>query len=305
MIQEVYLQPHTSDPVLDEELVLSLVREFVPGAQRVSGVDETGGEARAYAIDDGVILKVQRPHRLRLSTSLEREAFFLRQLQAAGLPDLAVPRVLGYFRRSNLLEGIVMTRIPGTAVARAGVAAEALDPVLAALGRTLAAIHSVDCRPFQASGLFPVDQNAQALRARMVSRFERTLLRLSAVPDTELSRARALRDSLLARITQVDSWVAVHSNPGPEHTFVDAAGSFSGLIDFGDSYVGHPINDLRRWGLRQRKVLLAAYLGNGGPSDAIRLAWETAYQVDAIMDMLTRRGRLADIAGPGDLLAWE
>jgi aminoglycoside phosphotransferase (APT) family kinase protein len=305
MIQEVYLQPHSSDPILDEELVLALVREFVPGARKMSGVDETGGEARAYAIDDGVILKVQRPHRLRLSTSLEREAFFLQQLEAAGLPGVSVPRVLGYFRRSNLLEGIVMTRVPGTAVARAGVAAQALDPVLSALGRTLAAIHSLDCRPFHSSGLFPVDQDAQALRARMVSRFERSLLRLSAVPDAELDRARALRDSILAGITRVDSWVAVHSNPGPEHTFIDDAGSFSGLIDFGDSYVGHPINDLRRWGLRQRKIVLAAYLADVRQPDGIRSAWETVYQVDAILDMLARRGRVDDITGPDQLLAWE
>lgn len=305
MIQDVYLQPHTGDPILDDTLVLSLVREFSPEAQAVSGIDETGGEARAYAIDDDLILKVQRPHRLRLSTSLEREAFFLRQLGATGLPQLKVPKVLGYFRRSNLLEGMVMTRMAGTAVVRAGLAPEALDPVLAALGRTLAAIHTLDYRPFLASGLFPFDPDAQTLRARMVTRFERTLMRMSAVPETELRQARALRDLLLAKLIHVDRFAAVHSNPGPEHVFVNADGSFSGLIDFGDSYVGHPVHDLRRWGLRQRKILLAAYLGDVKPPKGLRLAWETAYQVDAILDIIARRGRLADIGGTDGLLAWE
>jgi aminoglycoside phosphotransferase (APT) family kinase protein len=110
---------------------------------------------------------------------------------------------------------------------------------------------------------------------------------------------------VLARITHVDRWVPVHSNPGPEHTFVTPDGSFSGLIDFGDAYVGHPINDLRRWGLRQRKVLFAAYSREMGPSDGIRLAWEAAYQVDAILDILSRRGRLTGFHGPDQLLAWE
>jgi hypothetical protein len=42
--------------------------------------------------------------------------------------------------------------------------------------------------------------------------------------------------------------VALHSNPGPEHAFVDASsGAFLGLIDFGDAYCSHPALDLRSW----------------------------------------------------------
>ena len=97
MPRDVYLQPDAPDPVLDPDAALALARRHVPAARAVTGVDESGGEARAYAGDAGaeaLILKVQRPQQLRPRTSLEKEAFFLRQLEALA-PDLAVPRVRG------------------------------------------------------------------------------------------------------------------------------------------------------------------------------------------------------------------
>src|SRR5438270_12590755 len=96
MFEDTYSQPDAPDPVLEDELVLSLVRRHVPDARAVTGIDESGGEARSYTIDDSMILKVQRPQQLRPRTSLEKEVFFLRQLEQA--PAVSVPRVLGYGR---------------------------------------------------------------------------------------------------------------------------------------------------------------------------------------------------------------
>ena len=61
-------------------------------------------------IDETLVVKVQRPHRLRPRTSLEKEAFFLHQLSA--YPDIVVPHVLGYGRHDTI-EYLVMTRMPG------------------------------------------------------------------------------------------------------------------------------------------------------------------------------------------------
>jgi Ser/Thr protein kinase RdoA (MazF antagonist) len=42
--------------------------------------------------------------------------------------------------------------------------------------------------------------------------------------------------------------VALHSNPGPEHVFVDpSTGRFTGIIDFGDAYRSHAALDFRPW----------------------------------------------------------
>jgi hypothetical protein len=64
---DIYPQPSAPDPVLEAKYVLTLVRRHVP-AVAVREVDESGGEARAYLVDDDKVLKVQRPHRLRPRT---------------------------------------------------------------------------------------------------------------------------------------------------------------------------------------------------------------------------------------------
>jgi len=68
----VYLQPGAADPVLSPATVLALARRHLPAAAAVTGVDESGGEARAYLVDDDVVVKTQRPHRLRPRTSLAK-----------------------------------------------------------------------------------------------------------------------------------------------------------------------------------------------------------------------------------------
>lgn len=65
MGKDFYIQPDAADPVLDPDAVLAIVRLHAAGAKAVRAVDESGGEARTYAIDDGLILKVQRPQQLR------------------------------------------------------------------------------------------------------------------------------------------------------------------------------------------------------------------------------------------------
>ncbi len=93
MPEDTYLQPDKPDPVLDAAVVLALARRHVAGARAVKAVDETGGEARTYAIDDDVIFKTQRPHRLRPQTSQTKEVFFLEQL--ARFPDIPVASLPG------------------------------------------------------------------------------------------------------------------------------------------------------------------------------------------------------------------
>ena len=64
MPKDVYLQPDAPDPVLPPKLVLDLVRRHAPDARIVTAVDESGGEARTYAVDITIILKTQRPRQL-------------------------------------------------------------------------------------------------------------------------------------------------------------------------------------------------------------------------------------------------
>ena len=60
MARDFYVQPDAADPVLDTATVLAIVRRHAPNVVTVTAVDESGGEARTYAFDDDLILKVQR-----------------------------------------------------------------------------------------------------------------------------------------------------------------------------------------------------------------------------------------------------
>lgn len=301
---DVYVQPQAPDEVWSDAQVLALAREFAPGARRVTGVDESGGEARTYAVDDGLILKTQRPHRLRPRTGLEKEAFFLRQL--AERSDVPVPRVLGHAKKSNLIEYTLMTRMPGAAMSRTALSGEALAAALEIHGRMLRRIHSLPLGPFRESGLFPDDGTAENVRGRFLYRFGRTLDGLApAVAPDELARARALGAEIAAEIPARLTLAPLHSNPYREHTFVHADGTYSGVIDFGDAYLSHPVGDLRRWSPAERRLLLRGYLSEGPVGDDFMPMWRVLWQLDAAADLLKKTGSLRSLGSRADLMNWE
>src|SRR5215467_10087007 len=174
MPKDFYVQPDAPDPVLPDEVVLRLARLHAPQVQAVTDVDETGGEARTYTLDETLILKTQRPQQLRPRTSLSKEVFFLNQLATAA-PDLSVPHVLGY-GREQALDGAsvaytLMTRMPGIAMRRADQDGDARRAVLQSIGTVLRRIHSLPVAPFVASGLFHGDQSFVDTQMRLGNYF--------------------------------------------------------------------------------------------------------------------------------------
>jgi hygromycin-B 7''-O-kinase len=270
--QDTYVQPDAPDPVLDPQTVLGLVRRHLSGAVAVTAVDESGGEARAYAIDDGYIVKTQRPHRLRPRTSLEKEVFYLNHL-AERAPELVVPRVLGHGREGSV-EYTLMSRVPGTPLRNVVLEGAPRRAVLFELGRILNRLHTLPLPPFEDIGLLPGDKDEGDVQVR-IERGLRQAAETIATQDEALAAEIDL-DTLISRLLDsapMDARrAALHSNPGPEHVFVDPSTlRFRGLIDFGDSYISHPTLDLRRWTASADRVgLLGGYGAQGGVDDAFR-----------------------------------
>lgn len=304
MLKDKYLQPDVLDEVWDNELVLQFVREFAPEAKSVVYVDETGGEARTYAVDDNIILKTQRPHRLRLSTSLKREVFMLSQLEKHS--DIKVPRVLGYGKRSSLIEYTVMTSMPGDAIQRTEMSEDELFAALFLHGQALRKLHSLDVKPFIECGLFPNDSNRDGMAERFTYRLNRVLTGMSdSNAPSQIERAKKLGEEIIAQIPDGLQFVALHSNPYKEHTFVLADRAYSGMIDFGDSYISHPVNDMRRWSFAERVHLLKGYESMGALDDKFMQVWNVNYQIDAMLDILRKKSTLADIGSTNDLMNWK
>jgi Ser/Thr protein kinase RdoA (MazF antagonist) len=284
------VQPDAPDPVLSDELVLALARRHVPEARAVTRVDESGGEARTYMIDDTLIVKTQRPQQLRPRTSLEKEVFFLRQL-ADRAPELSVPRVLGYGREElpdgPEVEYTLMGRMPGIAMRHANLADGARREVLFTLGRTLRGIHALPLAPFAQSGLLPGDHSFVDTQIRLGTTFNELADRIRterrpwhlALTPAQVG-ARAMR-----ALPRTDERVALHSNPYLEHVFVHPdTGQYAGLIDFGDAYISHPALDLRRWNrVADREALLQGYGSERPVSDAFLATWRAVMVLGDLM----------------------
>lgn len=276
MPRDYYIQPDAPDPVLSDEQALALVRQHVPEAHAVTGIDESGGEARTYAIDDNLILKLQRPQQLRPSTSLKREVAFLQQL--ATIDEIRVPEVIGYGHPEPMIEYTLMTRMPGIAVRHADLTGEPRRKALEELGRMLRKLHSIPQETLRSIGLLHGDQSPVDVHWRIGSMFDML---------AEMIQKRALNWDYPKSPEQIgrramanfpDTWeiVALHSNPGPEHTFVDPInGQLTGIIDFGDAYFSHPVHDLRRFRAPvDREAVLAAYFENSNPSKEFMAVWK-------------------------------
>jgi hygromycin-B 7''-O-kinase len=273
---DFYVQPEAPDPVLDNETVLALVHRHVPSAQAVTDVDESGGEARTYTIDQTFILKTQRPQQLRPRTSLEKEVFFLNQL-AAEAPTLSVPRVFGYGRAEPGIEYTVMTRMPGIAMRHANLDPAARRSVLVDLGWTLRRIHALPQTPFLESELLPGDHAFVDVQIRFGRYFMdlADAVRCEQVPWTFALTPEQLGARALSALPRTRERVALHSNPYLEHVFVGPhTGTYAGLIDFGDAYISHPACDLRRWTRpADREALLDGYTHDGPVGDDFLATW--------------------------------
>jgi hygromycin-B 7''-O-kinase len=289
--RDIYSQPNAADPVLDEQTVLDLVRRHGVRGSAVTSIDETGGEARVYAIDETLVVKVQRPHRLRPRTSLEKEAFFLHQLSAH--PDIVVPHVLGY-GRYDTIEYLVMTRMPGVSALTVELTGGQRMHVLHQLGRTLRRLHAIPQGPFSDSALFPGDRTREAF----VERVRATLAHaVRVIGDTlhlwalGVSPADVASRALAALPASVDL-VALHSNPGPIHTFVQPDSlAFVGLIDFGDAYISHPALDWRWPTHEDHLAMLQGYADDAPVTDAFMAAWHSGLVLSDLAALATRPDR--------------
>lgn len=299
--RDTYSQPAAADPVLDEQTVLALAGRHIPRASHVTGVDESGGEARAYAIDDDVIFKTQRPHRLRPRTSLEKEVFFLNQL--AGYPEISVPRVFGYGQQKGI-EYICMSRMPGVAAGTVELAGSKRTDLLHEVGRTLRRIHTIAQAPFRESKLFPGPRDYPDFMKRAEAGFSKALSAIAAdsqrwmlkVPPEDLARAA------LAALPATIDLVALHSNPGPEHVFVDPETlRFTGLIDFGDAYIGPPAFDWRWPDPEDRLAVLKGYEQEAPLSKDLLAAWRSTM---TLMEMAALASRPERRVSAVDNLAW-
>jgi hypothetical protein len=86
--------------------------------------------------------------------------------------------------------------------------------------------------------------------------------------------------------------VALHSNPGPVHTFVDpATHDFVGLIDFGDAYIGHPALDWRWPTHEDHLAILQGYADEAPLTEEFMAAWHASLVLSEMRALAMRPDR--------------
>lgn len=306
-----YSQPEAPDPILPDALVLELARAHLPRSvqvQEVVEVDESGGEARVYVLGGGVVVKTQRPHRLRPRTGLVKEAAILTAL--AGPLRGRIPVVFGYQQTDTdvgPVELIVMSQVAGSAARNRHLVEAARADVLHDVATVLRAVHALDPGGLQRAGLLPTDGDAAALRRRVERNLGDLIDHFDAQPEawslsiSPAQVAAAAVDSLPARLSTRP--VVLHSNPGPTHVFVGEDCAFTGLIDFGDAYASHPTLDLKSWPDPEDRVLLrGAYLAGDAADTEFDAVWTVAMLQADMNAIATQSPEVAGRAG-ADLTA--
>jgi hygromycin-B 7''-O-kinase len=284
------------DPALSKVIVLELAHRAGVDATHVTFVDESGRKGRAYILDDEVILKTHRPQRLRsrlveeFETSVEKEAFFLRQLGTD--PEIQAPRYLGYGLVDGL-EYVCMSRLSGITLRHPGVTPAQRHAVLSQLGRLLARIHRLAPEPFVSCGLFPHDGGPEELRAKLAKLFRQVVEAHRSLPhEAQLpGSVEAIAARALEALPSTARRVPLHSNPAGEHVFFDPQTTeLVGLIDYGDAYIGHPAFDLRPYrDAEDREALLAGYAEVCPVDEDFRQTWRVGLVLGELANVLRQR----------------
>ena len=278
MPKDYFLHPHVADPVWADDDVLSLVRLHAPDAEAVRRVEESGGEARTYFIDEELLLKAQRPNRCRPRTSQEREAAFLRELE--GREGIAVPEVIGHGYTESGGEYTVMTRMPGKPIQHCSFDPNTRRSVLRELGAMLRRIHDIPAEPLCSSPLFPGDRSPVDAFWRFGNLVDDVIGMVNKSADSWSCTLtpQEVADKVMSMLPTLDTFVALHSNPGPEHVFAhEEKGVLAGIIDFGDSYIAHPVHDLFRWlNPEDRVAIYEGYTAHKPVDESWERVWRAA-----------------------------
>ncbi|HNB53556.1 MAG TPA: aminoglycoside phosphotransferase family protein, partial [Anaerolineales bacterium] len=209
---------------------------------------------------------------------LRKEIVFLQQLE--DVEGVNVPRFIGYGHPEPLIEYTLMTRMPGVAFRNARLEGASRYATLKDLGRMLRRIHNLPQEPLRESGLFFGDQSPVDVHWRMGSLFDEVaaMIRQGGEPWTFHLSPEEVGRRLMRTLPDVTPIVALHSNPGPEHVFVDPdSGKLTGVIDFGDAYFSHPVNDLRRFRApADRQAVLEGYVESDPVDDHFIATWQVA-----------------------------
>ena len=187
-----------------------------------------------------------------------------------------------------------MTRLPGVSALTVKLEGRKRMDVLRQLGRTLRRIHSIPQGPFFSNSLFLGSRNREEFIELVRAGLADSVRIIDDNPDlwvADVSPAD-VASRVATSITESVDLVALHSNPGPVHTFVHPDTlAFVGLIDFGDAYISHPGLDWRWPTHDDRLAIFRGYCDDEPVTDEFMVVWRSALILGDMAALATRPDR--------------
>ena len=154
------------------------------------------------------------------------------------------------------------------------------------LGTELRKIHDMDLRPFLETGLFPHD-DIKDLTERLQRRYQYAIQKKEGLSQEKISIELTALNNDLNNIHNSDDYVVLHANPYIPHVYVnERTHKYTGIIDFGDAYIGHPIFDMWYWKVKSRKMLLTGYVSKKPVSDSFNKIFDIVNLISSRIEEL-------------------
>ena len=152
-------------------------------------------------------------------------------------------------------------------------------------------LHSITQSPFYHSPLIPGFRTREEFLADARASLSQAVQIIDATPDLWPPgiSPKDLAERALAGFPATVELVALHSNPGPVHTFIQPDTlEFVGLIDFGDAHLGPPAFDWR-WPTHQDRLTILEGYGEETPvSEEFMAAWRFVLVLNDMSILATR-----------------
>ncbi len=257
----------TTDTLPPPEVVIWIVRRFGIDPATIQALP--AGEANhTWRVGDELVLRIPRNDG-PLSDDLRKERLVVPIARSAGI---STPEIIAFEEGIDQTGRPVMVlrRVAGTDLERAGLPETASVPIYREVGRQIARLHAATGSRFAAPAGVPRDDDGDDPRLLLDP-----LVAAGALDPATATWLRDWFDRLAPYVPSALAVVLIHGDLAPRNLLVDpTSGAFLALIDWGDAALADPAMDFAKLPLAMLPTVLEGYLGHGDWDDDQLRLWQ-------------------------------
>ena len=264
----------TTDTLPSPEVVAWLMDQFGIRTGEIQ-VLPAGEANHAWRLGDDLVLRIPRNDG-PLTNDLRKERSVIPIARAAGV---STPEIVAFEEGLDRTGRPVMVlrRVAGADLERAGLAETASRPIYREVGRQIGRLHAATGSGFSAPPGIPRDDGGDDPRSLL-----EPLVVAGALDGETANWLRGRFDRLAPFVPDAPALVLTHGDVASRNILVDpASDAFRALVDWGDAAIADPAMDFAKLPLAMLPATLAGYLGRTDDASAGASAEFRAWQARA------------------------